>query len=451
MADSARVASIFASGSVLFGGIPFGVDISTDTGRSWTTETNGPSSSSVNCFVQLGNILFAGTNDGIFVSSDNGIDWNASSIGLPTDDIQSLTSIGPNLLAATTNEVFFSSDGGTGWQLLPNALHGTYITTLQNYNNILFAGVTYSGAEGIFLSSDEGQQWMLEDSGVGGIYCYAGNSTDLFAGGYGLYRSTDAGNHWMLDSTLSPQPIIALAVSDSTLVAATTSNIFLSKNDGEDWRNINDSFSNFYSVAILNGTIYAGTFRSLFRSSDDGNDWGSVLSGDSLGGGISSLFLLDSDLFAGTSYGPCVLLSSDDGDSWQSENDGMGNTSVYQFTRIGSYLFAGTDSGVWRRPIAEMTTPSSVASSVQLNSAITTFPNPLSLSTTFQFTSPESGYTTVTILNQLGEKVSSIFTGELSAGNHSFTWQKPVDLPSGMYECVVQMNGETSRVGIIIQ
>ena len=48
-------------------------------------------------------------------------------------------------------------------------------------------------------------------------------------------------------------------------------------------------------------------------------------------------------------------------------------------------------------------------------------------------------------------ELSSVFTGELAVGEHSFVWQKPVDLPSGMYECVVRIGETIESTPIIIQ
>jgi hypothetical protein len=81
------------------------------------------------------------------------------------------------------------------------------------------------------------------------------------------------------------------------------------------------------------------------------------------------------------------------------------------------------------------------------------YPNPLthSHSTTLSFTSPQSGYATVSIVNALGVEVARVFEGELSVGEHSVEWNTPSELPSGMYECILRMNGQLSRVGMIVQ
>ncbi len=120
---------------------------------------------------------------------------------------------------------------------------------------------------------------------------------------------------------------------------------------------------------------------------------------------------------------------------------------------INSFLFAGTGAweGVWRRPLSEMIpTPSAVETQAPIQTSLTAYPNPLSQSTTIRFTSAESGVARVWVVNLLGEEVARVFEGALTSGEHSFVWSKPTGLPSGMYECVVEMNGSTQQVPVVV-
>jgi hypothetical protein len=60
----------------------------------------------------------------------------------------------------------------------------------------------------------------------------------------------------------------------------------------------------------------------------------------------------------------------------------------------------------------------------------------------------ESGLADVIVVNILGTEVAHIYSGELSVGEHSFTWDA-IGLPPGMYECLVQMNGSVKRIASI--
>jgi hypothetical protein len=78
------------------------------------------------------------------------------------------------------------------------------------------------------------------------------------------------------------------------------------------------------------------------------------------------------------------------------------------------------------------------------NSSIVVYPNPFSQSTTINFSSNMRGPVQVIIVNLLGNPVSTLFDGELDAGEHSFTWNANV-LSPGMYDCLIRVNGRWRR------
>ncbi|MHB8392244.1 MAG: T9SS type A sorting domain-containing protein [Acidobacteriaceae bacterium] len=67
------------------------------------------------------------------------------------------------------------------------------------------------------------------------------------------------------------------------------------------------------------------------------------------------------------------------------------------------------------------------------------YPNPFSQRTTISFSSAAPGFADVRIVNLLGAEVARLYSGDLSAGEHSFVWSTHTALPAGMYECEVQM------------
>ena len=60
------------------------------------------------------------------------------------------------------------------------------------------------------------------------------------------------------------------------------------------------------------------------------------------------------------------------------------------------------------------------------------YPNPFNPSTRITFDNPKSGITRLDIYNSLGQKISTLYNGKLSAGEHTFNWNA-VDYPSGIY------------------
>ncbi len=60
------------------------------------------------------------------------------------------------------------------------------------------------------------------------------------------------------------------------------------------------------------------------------------------------------------------------------------------------------------------------------------FPNPFNPSTTIQFSIPEQSFVTLEIFNALGEKITTLVSKELNAGNHKYDWIVE-NIPSGIY------------------
>ncbi len=60
------------------------------------------------------------------------------------------------------------------------------------------------------------------------------------------------------------------------------------------------------------------------------------------------------------------------------------------------------------------------------------YPNPFNPNTIITFDNPARGYTSLDIYNSLGQKISTLFKGDLNAGEHTFNWNA-INYPSGIY------------------
>lgn len=69
------------------------------------------------------------------------------------------------------------------------------------------------------------------------------------------------------------------------------------------------------------------------------------------------------------------------------------------------------------------------------------YPNPFNPSTEINFNLPQNGKTIVSIYNYLGQKIETIFSGELIKGRNSISWNSG-NLTSGIYFYSVQFNNE---------
>jgi hypothetical protein len=78
------------------------------------------------------------------------------------------------------------------------------------------------------------------------------------------------------------------------------------------------------------------------------------------------------------------------------------------------------------------------------------YPNPFNPSTTIQFSIPEQSFVTLEIFNALGEKITTLVSKELNAGNHEYDWVVE-NMPSGIYFYELQSGSfiETKKMILI--
>ncbi len=127
-----------------------------------------------------------------------------------------------------------------------------------------------------------------------------------------------------------------------------------------------------------------------------------------------------------------------------------GNQTDHNQTVTTVYGLTSVILGGIIRPI---TLSASAAVSIPtLNSNVSpqSYPNPFTQSTTIQFTQKTSSYADISIVNLLGAEVAHLYSGELTAGEHSYVWSNPTALPAGTYECLIRMNGRVQTVPMVL-
>ena len=363
----------------------------------------------------IGQYIFTSDASGLFVSKDSGATWTQVDSGLGSSpSIIQMAAIGTNLFALNASSgIFRSSDSGISWVAANSGLLNQY----EGYSAVAVKGQTLfvSTNRGVFSSTNNGDSWVStsEVPPDNDVTCLAANNSDLFAVIQGVYISSD---------------------------------------DGKNWESINNGLGGgITNLTVIGNFLFAGSYGGgVYRSTNSGLSW------ENLNNGLTNLRVnvikgFGSNIFAGTD-GSGVFLSTNDGLTWQSANSGIRDSLsllVFNFNISGKYLFVEEANGVWRRPLSDFNTDA-VSSPVFANNSLSNYPNPFSQSTTINFSSPESGVAEVTIVNLLGSEVARIFSGELSAGEHSFKWSKPPSLPEGMYECIVRMNGRVEQMPMML-
>ncbi len=380
--------------------------------------------------------LVAGTyGEGILLSTDGGGSWNESNNGLTNQSgtalyVTAVASSGLNVAIGTLGGIFLSADGAKSWSIVTDSSTQTGINTMAfGSGNNIFAGTQ---GNGIFVSNNGGATWTQNDLNTPFIYSMTSlslsdTSAYICSGSYGdVSLSVNEGKDWsQLNNGLPQSKISALVAlismktaSISIFAGMADSGIFLSTNNGVDWK---ESDNNISSLPI-------GSFA--------------VTSHDSA----------QAKIFAGT-LGGGVFVSTNYGANWSPVNDGLniGSQYVYGLAISGPNLIAGTANGLWKRPLTQMITsvrtlPGTVPYKFNLTQ---NYPNPFNPTTVISYQLSTLSHVELEVYNVLGEKVAELVNKEQTAGAYKVTFNAS-NLATGIYFYELQAGNYTSVKKMIL-
>jgi photosystem II stability/assembly factor-like uncharacterized protein len=224
------------------------------------------------------NIVFAGTHDGLFATTDNGLSWAQNNF-LSNIAVSSILIDSSNNIYCSTgyysdgNGVFFSSDGGQNWTNL--GLAGKVILSLAfDSQGNLFAG---SDNDGIFKTTDMGNTWTNYQGGLFRKNIFRlriNNDDDIFVGSEneGVFRSTDGGNNFEQVGLPTSKVNNVVFSGDSLIFTSTPSGVQKYNRQSQLWTNL--GLHQVEAVSITPGNkLYAATLDGLYESFDLGNTW----------------------------------------------------------------------------------------------------------------------------------------------------------------------------------
>jgi photosystem II stability/assembly factor-like uncharacterized protein len=263
---------------------------STDGGATWSglnagLKTIGARSFAFDTSTQPGTVYVGTEAEGVFKSADGGSTWTrALSANLPPVQIYALAlgSGSPaTLYAATHVGLFRSYDRGDSWADLHLWPTVTSVVLMPDSPSTIYAGLGWGSPQGVFRSTDGGQTWT--ETGL----------SDLVNG---------------------------LAVSGSTVYAATTSGLYKSVAGGA-WIFLNNGFSGEVAAVATSpndaDTAYVATLGGLFKTNTGGASWSPVFQ---LGGSpIAAIAVAPSDpsiVYVMTVWWG-LAITHDGGETWQ--------------------------------------------------------------------------------------------------------------------------------------
>lgn len=374
-----------------------------------------------------------------------------------------------------------STDEGVTWENLNNVFVARTIIDAPDGN--LYASIwDFPQDEGLYRSTDNGNNWgtpLVSVPSGDNIFSIALNTTTtpntIFAGTRnGPLRSTDNGVSWAPVTNGIPANSWVRDIevdSGGYVVAATTNGLFSSTNNGDLWEQATGIAAGDTIVKLLfdypSSTENAFDNTRLLGGSDDGNVYEAVREskylfatlGALLGPSeISGLFVgvlqgLNKQMHgAGTfpkgSFGIGFYTSTDDGVTWQQNNNGLqsnppisalaGYTEVSRGSMIDVHFYIGYFENM-NGGARTFHTKYTVTDVEQVSSDIPTnyqleqnYPNPFNPSTKIQFSIPQTSYVVLRVLNTLGQSVGLLVSQELITGTYNYNWDA-TNFPSGVY------------------
>jgi hypothetical protein len=457
-------------------GVGLLVSFSPKVSADWV-QTNEPGGGRISALLVKGDTIYAANGDysangtfylkGIFRSANNGASWTKSDSGLNSESFDAVLSFamsGNTIFAGTNGDgIYLSTNGGTSWTKtdtvpgIPRTTSGlphAFVSSLAANDSFIFAGTNADyrvtsvfDVGAVFFSTNNGATWTKTKSGFPRYISI--NSLAIF--GNNIFA---AGWKWNVSQTCSPCSQPYCIPTCIPLIMSSSAGIFRSSKNDTNWiksdNGILPTYLHANCLAMNNGKIFAGTGSTdkfgggVFLSTDTGKSWTAVKPGptDSI---IHCFAVSGSNIFTGTESGG-IFLSTDTGKSWTAVNSGLTSIGILyhpvNFLAVNStYIFAGKDSCVWRRPLSEMITATG-NKQIILSQKLIDFNLSASAQTNhsvaISFSLAKSQPVTLKICNISGREIAAPINRNIEAGEHKLSWDTK-NLAAGCYTVRMQV------------
>jgi Secretion system C-terminal sorting domain len=313
---------------------------------------------------------------------------------------------------------------------------------VKNNPHSIFAGTR----NGIIRSTNNGATFGYSNNGIpdsAWVYDIAIDSTGILAiaTSKGVFISTNNGDNWLATTGIAPGDTVVtlLFVDNSTLSTSSLKSILVEPQwlytGTHNGKLLRSFFEQEYTLFVL---LYA-----FGEEGDEISYCHRLAEGYILG--IFNQSRQDSNGTNISKFGEVggVYESTDDGVSWNQINDGLPTNprvSAFAYKEINEStfeLYTGLfNDTTWGAGVYKLDYTVSVeAVDNQISSEYLleqNYPNPFNPSTTIQFSIPEQSIVKLEVFNTLGEKVSTLVSEELKAGNYKYDWNAE-NLSSGIY------------------
>lgn len=232
-------------------------------------------------------------------------------------------------LLSTWSKGVFKTHGNLAWQPAGSGLTKNPIRAFAILPG-KFSGISvYAGSEGsgVYVSNDNAASWSPSNIGIESfnISALGGKASTLLAGTeQGMYRSNDRGATWQQVNTGMTVPNRKVFLSDINSIVTSGNNFLIG----------------------LSKYKYPGTFdvSGVYLSTDDGQSWISLNNG-LIDTNVNALAVVGNKLFAATNSG--VFVSTNNGASWSLSNHNLPAEPVYCLFYHAGSLLVGSRAGLY--------------------------------------------------------------------------------------------------------
>ena len=285
-------------------------------------------------------------------------------------------------------------------------------------------------------------------------------------GGSNVSYTPSAQNFAVGGSSYLTAVSISPANHDHRLAVTNIGRFWYSFDGGENWSDSGYSGPSahyFYGSAIVHSftdplTAYVGgsgyNGPAVYKTVDGGINW-SRMSSNLPSTLVYDLALESADnevLYAATEAGPYRY--KDDLDGWQyigltdaplTTYWSVENVPADNLMRFGTY-----GRGIWDYDTSPALSAAEENTPAVASFGLENYPNPFNPRTTLRFNLEQDGLAQVDILDLAGRRITSLHSGELSAGRHEFSWNgrsgDGSTCPSGVYLATVRALGKTASL-----
>jgi len=317
-------------------------------------------------------ILFGCLNYSVFGQ------WQQSA-GTAGLNMQSLLTDGIHNFAGGQTGAYHSGDSAANYSLANSGNDAVGPTRgFTKDNNYIYTCTS----QGAYRSSDNGVTWFSKSSGLGNLLgsgiLHVGTKL-FYVGPTGVFVSSDQGDNWTAAGLATTDVRCIAAIKDTLFVGTNGAGIYKSIDWGVNWISINNGLGgsvNFRALENKGNILFAGgpTGTGVYRSTDFGANW--TLLGGGLASGSYRGFASNSQLIVAGSFGGGVFYSQDDGTSWTAINTGLSDLTIFDLELNDTHIIAATNTqGVFRFALSNLSLSTDIPKYISTQ-AIKLYPNP---------------------------------------------------------------------------